>query len=193
MRNQQIKVLIAAFALLFTNAACYNTYFISKSQMEKLEAKVEQKESVAVIVDGCDSDGASSSLKLQVGDTLTSRVATTAEGGTAAADEAAQVEDDIDPATGCPTVKVQTASPMFVLTNEASKYRVTPFNFAVTDTQVVSPDYNLLLALDDVKGAEVQTFSTLKTTLLLTAITASAVSLFIGIQVLAPDERALGE
>ena len=103
------------------------------------------------------------------------------------------IEVNIDPKTGCPVVAVNTASPMYVLTEGGEKLRVTPFNFAVTDTQVVAPDYDLLVPISDVKGGEVQTFSGWKTGLMIAGVTALAVGFFVGIQLTADEERELGQ
>ncbi|MBH23873.1 MAG: hypothetical protein CMH57_05335 [Myxococcales bacterium] len=179
--------------MLTTHAACYNTYFISKNQMEKLEAKVAQEEAVKVIVDGCDT-GAAGGAWVQPGDAIHAMIA---EADAAATDDGGAAkpaaDEGIDPETGCPVVKVNTASPMYVVTNSGEKLRVTPFNFAVTDTQVVSPDYDLLVPISDVKGGEVQTFSGWKTGLMIAGVTALAVGFFVGITLQAGDERQLGE
>ncbi|MEL6182596.1 MAG: hypothetical protein AAFS10_26805 [Myxococcota bacterium] len=197
MMKTRFKVLVVGVAVLTTHAACYNTYFISKNQMEKLEAKVAQEEAVKIIVDGCDT-AATGGAQLLPGDAIhamlaEAEAATTDDGSGAAAASKPATPDDIDPETGCPVVAVNTASPMYVLTNGGEKLRVTPFNFAVTDTQVVSPDYDLLVPIDEVKGGEVQTFSGWKTGLMIAGVTALAVGFFVGIQLQAGDERQLGQ
>lgn len=187
------RFLVLGLVVLFANAACYNNYFISKTQLEKLEAKVEQKEAVAVIVDGCDEGKGKSARVWGAKGPQVADAAAGASDASGAKSKKKPAEDGIDPETGCPTVLVNTASPMFVVTQDDQRNRVTPFNFAVTDTQVVSPDYDLLLPMDDVKGGEVQTFSPWKTTFLLTGVTAVAVGLFVGIQVAGGDGRKFGE
>lgn len=197
MRTREITALIVLVAL--TQLACYNRHFISTPQLAKLEATVDQKESVAVIVDGCDEAKATSQREVPgvlvaqaEGETATDGAP--AESGAAAGGESDKASvEGIDPETGCPTVRVNTASPLNVITQSGGVVRVTPFNFAVTDTQVVSPDYDLLLPIADVRGAEVQTFSGWKTTALITGALAVGVGLFVGIALGAEDERALGQ
>jgi hypothetical protein len=168
---------------------CYNTYFISKPQLEMLEASVEQKASVKVIIDGCDETAAATSSRISPAVLLAE-----AEGETAtdAAAPVAELDDDIDPETGCPTVRLNTASPLRVITNDGLYHRVTPFNFAMTDTQLVSPDYDLLLPIAEVDGAEVQTFSGWKTTLFIGGAVTAAAATFLVITLTAEEERGFG-
>lgn len=100
--------------------------------------------------------------------------------------------EGIDPVTGCPTVQVNTASPIRVLDTDGQTYRVTPFNFAVTESQLVSPDYDLLLPIDQVQGAEVQTFSGFKTGLFIGGVAAAAIGGFLAISLTAGEERGFG-
>ena len=51
-------------------------------------------------------------------------------------------------------IKVQTAT---------SEFSVSPFNFALTESQLVAPDYDLLLSREDVTGAVVSEFNPTKT------------------------------
>lgn len=51
-------------------------------------------------------------------------------------------------------IKVQTAT---------SQFSVSPFNFALTEIQLVAPDYDLLLSREDVTGAVVSEFNSTKT------------------------------
>lgn len=176
----------------FGNMACYNSYFISKPQLQKLEASVEQRSAVAVVVDGCDVAAGASPTSALAGPRMAQAEGEAgSDGGEAAAGEA--VEEGIDPATGCPTVKVNTASPLRVVTTEGSTFRVTPFNFAMTDSQLVSPDYDLLLPIDEVEGAEVQTFSGLKTGLMIGGGVATAVATFVILALTAGEERGFGQ
>jgi hypothetical protein len=57
----------------------------------------------------------------------------------------------------------------------------------MSQQQLVSPEYDLLLSLDQVKGAEVQQFSTWKTTATIVGVSAVAIGSFIGISILAPE------
>lgn len=191
-RPGKVQVLVTLILLVsVTQLACYNNHFISRSQLEKLEATVEQRNSVAVVIDGCDAQKGAS---LQ-GQGVT-RVAQAEGGADAAPAESKDGEDQptegIDPETGCATVRVNTASPIRVLDTEGNKFRVTPFNFAVTDTQLVSPDYDLLLPIDQVEGAEVETFSGLKTGLFIGGVAAAAIGGFLFITLTAGEERGFG-
>lgn len=204
MKNTR-KLVTLVLLMALTQIACYNQHFISTTQLAKLEATVEQKQAVSVIIEGCDSQNAPKASRLapEVDGTLVAQdegVATDAPpaespapAAPAAEGAAAPTEDGIDPATGCPTVVVNTASPLNVVTQNGQRLRVTPFNFAVTDTQLVSPDYDLLLAIDDVAGAEIQTFSGWKTAALITGALSVGVGLFVGIALTAGEERGLGE
>jgi hypothetical protein len=173
----------------FTQVACYNKYTISPAQLAKLEASAEQKNSVAVVVDNCDVGKTTRLMGESVEVVAEGEGAT--DGGAAAAKEA-PAQENIDPQTGCPTVSVNTASPIRVLDKEGNKYRVTPFNFAVTDTQVVAPDYGLLLPIGEVEGAEIQTFSGLKTGLMIGGGALLAVGGFVLLALTAPEERGFG-
>ena len=135
----QVLALLVVASL--TQFACYNTYTIDKSQLEKLESQVEQKEVVKV-----DSEGAE-------------------------------------------PIPVSTANPVTVVTNGGDEYRVTPFNFMMSETQLVSPEYDLLLSLKQVEGARVRQFSTWKTTATIVGVSAVAIGTFVGISILAPDSE----
>jgi len=201
MKNTR-KIVTFVLVVAFTQIACYNQHFISPSQLEKLEASVDQKQAVSVIIDGCDVK-ATSSVAPELGGVLVAQDEETATDSppadsptpAAAAGEpsAAPAQEDIDPATGCPTVLVNTASPLNVVTQGGSRLRVTPFNFAMTDSQLVSPDYDLLLGIEDVAGAEIQSFSGWKTAALITGALSVGVGLFVGIALTAGAERGLGE
>ena len=197
-RRTVLRLLALCMALSLVQFACYNTYFISKPQLEKLEATVEQKASVRVIIDGCDTVAAGEpAASLQDPDNLRPLVAeaddAVATDAAAATTPKAVVEDDIDPETGCPMIRLNTASPLRVIMAGGDEHRVTPFNFAITDSQLVSPDYDLLLPLDAVSGAEVQTFSGWKTGLMIGTAVAAAVSTFVVITLTAGEERGFGQ
>lgn len=163
-RKMQMVALLAVASL--TQAACYNTYFIDKSELEKLESDVEQREVVTVFAD-CTLD---------------------ATAGEASGDEGAKddVEEQDAARRGCVSVPVSTANPVTVMTG-GDEHRVTPFNFMMSQTQLVSPEYDLLLSLSQVEGAEVQQFSTWKTTATIVGVSALAIGSFVGISLLAPE------
>lgn len=198
------KRLIAIMALAsFGQVACYNTYFIDKSELEKLESQVEQKEVVVVNGDCPDTSSASAedgdqktayrSLELdgtqwaQAGE---GEEATTASDATGAKEGA---EDGESGRAGCEQVPVSTANPVNVVTQDGQNYRVTPFNFMMSEQQIVSPEYDLLLSLDEVEGGEVREFSTWKTIGLGASVTAVAVGTVVGIMLVAPESKGFAE
>ncbi len=187
-----ICMLVLTVAIATVQMGCYNTYFISKPQLGNLEATVEQKASVRVIIDGCDEAAAGAESRVEPSVLMAAGEGETATDAPAEA-AGAPVDEDIDPKTGCATVRLNTASPLRVITTDGVYHRVTPFNFAMTDSQLVSPDYDLLLAIDQVDGAEVQTFSGWKTGLFIGGSVAAAVAIFVGISVTADKERGFGQ
>lgn len=210
------KRLIAIFALAsFSQVACYNTYFIDKGELEKLESEVEQKEVVDVQGDCDDSKTASQeaddgdkqahvydSAKLdgtkwaQAGelDEMKEEVEggdETASDATGAEEAPAEDEESGDEESsareGCSEVPVSTANPVTVRTKNGETYRVTPFNFMMSEQQLVSPEYDLLLSLDEVEGGEVQEFSPWKTAGAVAGVSAVTVGTIVGISILAPE------
>ncbi len=184
-------LLLVSGVVMLTHTACYNQHFISKTQLEKLESAVDHREDVSVIIDNCDSSASASSdtgVRLAEGEGGTDTAATASSG-----DAAVAAVEGIDPETGCPVVTVDTASPMRVVTVDGERRRVTPFNFAVTDTQLVSPDYDLLLPIDQVSGAEVQISRGWKTGLFIGGVASAGAASFVLLLITAGDERGLGQ
>lgn len=174
-------------ALLLSQTACYNSYFIDKSELEKLESTPDPREVVEVYAD-C-SGGApaapADAKKAYRSVTRGQLYAATAADGKTATDASATASARPD----CVKVPVSTANSVKVLTNDGRTLRVTPFNFIMSETQLVSPEYDLLQSLKDVKGAEVKQFSTAKTVLTITGVTVGVVGAFVLISVLAPAEE----
>jgi len=172
-----------AFAILavaaFMSTACFTSHNISVSELEKLQTGFEA-EAVWVAVDGCGDDQAAV-VRTQVAQS---------GGGMATADR--EPVDGIDPVTGCRMVEVSATNPIEVHTREGTEYRITPFNFTLSNTQLVSPDYDLLVPRDDLEDAEVSTFSTGKTIGIIAALTAAAVGTFLAISLTAGESRGLG-
>jgi hypothetical protein len=179
--------------LVSLQTACYNKYFISKAQLEKLEAKVDQHSAVSVIIDGCDMAIAPATSAIPGSLVADGSGDAAADAGAPATEGTAEVDENIDPKTGCPQVKVNTASPLKVVTKDGVAHRVTPFNFAMTGSQLVSPDYDLLLSINDVEGAEVQTFSGWKTGITIGGGIVAAVATFVVISLTAGEERGFGQ
>lgn len=209
------KRLIALFALVcLSQVACYNTYFIDKTELEKLESEVEQKEVVTVYGDCADSQTASSEAEDEqrnahiyqsngLDGTLWAQADDgddTATDATAAGDEesAAAAEDDgadgegESGRAGCSEVPVSTANPVTVRTQNGETYRVTPFNFMMSEEQLVSPEYDLLLSLDEVEGGQVREFSKWKTAGLAAGVTGLTIGSLVAISILAPEAEGVG-
>lgn len=215
------KKLVAAMTLAsFSQLACYNSYFIDKTELEKLESSVEPQEVVTIYGD-CPSSSVASLYDLgplyaqadepapaegaeepgSTDDDVMSDIEAITEEAEETNEQAAEAEkgdntkkgkkskkDDPLPAnrSGCTRVDVSTANALKVVTNEGNQ-RVTPFNFIMSGGQLVSPEYDVLVRLDDVKGAKVQEFSTWKTIGTIVGVSAIAVGTFVGISILAPD------
>lgn len=138
--HSHVERLVATLAIAaFLQAGCYNTYRISKGELEKLESGVEQKQVVKV------------------------------------------------KSTGGEDVPVSTANALNVVSNDGEKHRVTPFHFMMSEDQIVSPEYDLLLSTDDVEGAQVREFSTWKTVGMIAGVTLGTIGTFVGIGLLAPE------
>jgi hypothetical protein len=73
-------------------------------------------------------------------------------------------------------------------TKDGLLHRVTPFYFHMNDTQLVSPDYGILVDRAEVKTAEVRTLSSGGTIALVVGIAAIAAGTFLAIQLTAGDD-----
>ena len=166
-----LKKIFAALVLLsFLNVACFNSYTISTTELEKLQSGFEAEE-VEVMTEGCEA-----SARLE-GDTRVAQA-----DGTVATPQRAD----------CEAVSVSLSNTISVLTTDGASYRVTPFNFTLGRSQLVAPDYNLLLPRNELAGAEVQEFSTGKTIGLIVGGVVAAAGGFLLISILAPADRGLG-
>lgn len=192
LKNKRLIALATVAA--FSQVACYNTYFIKKPELQKLESQVEQKEVVVVYGDCADGASASNADVRLDGSKWAQAEAPAAEKGTESgetATDATSTTGNAQPAqrAGCTRVPVSTANALNVVSTNDETFRVTPFNFMMSDQQIVSPEYDLLMSLDQVKGAEVQEFSTWKTVATIVGVSVVAVGTFVGISVLAPDGK----
>ncbi|RDV39300.1 hypothetical protein DV096_01620 [Bradymonadaceae bacterium TMQ3] len=177
LRTHKGIALVALASL--SQMACYNTYTISNQELAKLESSVEPVEVVEVNAN-CQPTGLAS-LEGMDGQALAQAAAEPGVEETAS-DAGAQ-----DP--NCIVVPVSTVNALTVLTTDGSRERVTPFNFVMDDVQLVSPEYDLLIELDNVDGAEVREFSTWKTVATIAGVSLVAVGTFVGISLIAPDEQ----
>jgi len=206
MVNRQLKKFVscctlASFVALQTG--CYNTYFINKTELEKLESSIEQKEQVFVFGDcagpvvedeeapaeeapaeeatrGVVLDG---SLWAQADEGDTAAPATASD----ATDAGEEAEPVIPTKDGCTTIPVSTSNAIQVVMTSGDRLRITPFNFVMENGQLVSPEYDTLEQLNDVQGAEVRQFSTWKTVGTVVGTTLVTVGAFVAIGLLADD------
>ena len=194
-------VTIAAFVQM----GCYNTYFISKDELEKLESGVEVKEVVTVYAD-CPTDSSVAGRAPAEGPRLaqaesskssksngekgaegeSSKKASDATPPTKKAAEKGEANENVPP--GCTRVPVSTSNALNVVMENDETRRVTPFNFMMSEQQLVAPEYDLLVSLDNVKGAQVREFSTWKTIGMIAAVSAASIGTFVGIS-LTSEER----
>lgn len=158
------RLLAILAAAAFVSTGCFSAHRLSLTELEKLQSGNEAEE-VWVATDGC-ADGQ----------------ALSAEGPV----------DGRDPATGCEVVEVGPTNSVSVYTRGDSSFSVTPFNFTLSETQLVSPDYDLLVSRDALDYAEVETFSTGKTVAVIAGLTAVAVGTFLVISLTAGESRGLG-
>jgi hypothetical protein len=87
----------------------------------------------------------------------------------------------------CRQIKVSATNPVSVMTKDGQEHRVTPFNFMMSKSQLVSPEYDKLLPRDNIKEAEVRRFSTWKTVGTIVGVSGAAIGTFVAISVLAPS------
>ncbi len=194
MVNRKLVALLTLAA--FSQTACYNSYFISKNELEKLESTVEAQEVVEVYGD-CPGEVASLPSKTMWAQTDEVPAAEPEEEPPVESTEVASdvtsdaPEEAVEaPATsnnGCALVKVSAGNALYIVKTDGEMRRVTPFNFIMSQGQLVSPEYNLLENLSDVNGAEVNEFSTWKTVATIAGVSAVAIGTFVGISLAAPS------
>ncbi len=195
------KLKWAALASIFavTQLACYNTYTIDNNELSKLEASVDRYEVVEVLADCPDGVAPAEEASHLHGtmwadaqvpgddDAVSDAVADEVDEAEAADSLVRRIE--VDDLRGCTMVPVSTVNALTVLTRGGGEQRVTPFNFVMDDVQLVSPEYDVLVQLDQVEGAEVSDFSGWKTAAAITGMTVVTVGTFVGIGLLSdsPD------
>lgn len=84
-------------------------------------------------------------------------------------------------------ISISATTPIRVVTNDGSTYSVSPFNFVLSETQLVAPDYDLLLSRDNLVGADVSEFASGKTIGLITGVTLAAIAGFVLLGITAGD------
>lgn len=90
--------------------------------------------------------------------------------------------------TGGASVEVRATTPVQITTTNGERHNVSPFNFALTDRQLVAPDYDLLLDRNNVDGATVSQMNRGRTIGLIVGGVAVAAGGFALISVLAGSE-----
>lgn len=188
------KILAMLGLVCFSQTACYNTYIIDTNELKKLEDSIEQKEIVMVYAD-CPASSAPAAPAAATYRSLDGTMwaqATPAGAGAETATDAlpAVVMTKTEGAgrPGCTEVPVSTANTLQVVTTSDERKRVTPFNFFMSDTQLVSPEYDLLQPLNTIQGAEVREVSTGKTIAFVAGVALVTIGAFVGISVLAGEE-----
>lgn len=188
MSFRNIKWVALAGVFAFTQLACYNTYTINPDELSKLEATPDRYETVEVLAD-CPEDEIGQDGEGLEGE----RFAEADDNGESVDDESVadamtrRVEHD--EIGECEVVPVSTVNALTILTTDGGGQRVTPFNFAMDDVQLVSPEYDVLVQLDRVEGAEVREFSPWKTAAAIAGVSAVTIGTFVGISLLAPEEQ----
>ena len=182
MKSSTLRNATALLALaMFTQTACYNTYFIEKDELRKLEASVDVREVVTVYGD-CASVASASAERL---DGSMWAQADSADTAAPATSDATGTSEPVNERPECTPVNISAANTVKVLTADGVEYRITPFNFIMSQSQLVSPDYDVLLPLSVVEGAEVREFSTWKTVATAAGSTVLTVGAFVAISLLA--------
>lgn len=188
--TNRLVALAALAGVVATQAACYNTYFIDKDELRKLESSVEPREVVEVYGD-CPATTTASRYRVLDGTMWAQNdAAAPAEGAPAAEGETASdaTSTQVEPGyEGCTKVPVSTANTLKIVLNDGEERRVTPFNFVMSDTQIVSPEYDMLESLNQVDGAEVKQFSTGKTVGTIIGVAAVSIGTFVGISLIAEE------
>jgi hypothetical protein len=82
------------------------------------------------------------------------------------------------------SVEISPETPLEVQVGSGDTYRITPFNFLLNESQLVSPDYDLLLQADAVQGAQVREISYGKTWGLIGGVTAAVIAGFVVVAVI---------
>ncbi len=193
------RLVAGLLVVMVSQLGCYNNYFVTKSELQKLESTVEPKE-VVTVQGNC--KGARAGLtpeehapdsKLLAQADEASGEGETASDATGGSNGSESSGEEKTASKNCVSVAVSTSNPIRVVTNGGEQFRVTPFNFEMTQTQLVSPEYDLLLSLDQVEGAEVKDFSTWKTVATIAGATVASVGTFVAISALAPDQSGFSE
>lgn len=136
--------------LLAGQLGCYNTYKISWDEMAKLQEG---------------GDNAVVRVKINDGTAASAPVAETAEGAEQPAEQASAPTGE--PGEGMIDVTANTK--IGVTEKDGSYHQISPFNFTMTQQQLVAPDEDLLLLRSEIETGNVKQVSGTKTALLVAA------------------------
>ncbi len=103
---------------------------------------------------------------------------------TAAPGRVPRAELDGEACEGC-RVEVDTTTPLILTTTQGEALRVTPFYFHLSKTQLVAPDYGVLVERDEIGSAAVRTISVGRTVALVSTVVLIAAGTFAAIQLTA--------
>ena len=79
------------------------------------------------------------------------------------------------------SLRVTTDTPLYVRSDGGRRYPITPYNFLVSSSQLVAPDRDYILMVDQLESYEVDVPSTGKTIALIGAGVAAVTGLIIGV------------
>jgi agmatine/peptidylarginine deiminase len=90
-------------------------------------------------------------------------------------------------------VAVRASTPIQLITESQGRRNISPFNFSLTNTQLIAPDYDLLLPRAQISGARIQEYNKGRTMMLVVGSVLAAGASFAVISVLAGSDSGPGE
>ncbi|MFT4703840.1 MAG: hypothetical protein ACI81R_001533 [Bradymonadia bacterium] len=87
-------------------------------------------------------------------------------------------------------VEVSVATPITLQIADGENHRLSPFNFTMNESNLIAPDYNLLVTRSNIEGARVQQFSKGRTIALIVGSIVAAGGLFAVVTLTAPEEQS---
>lgn len=105
--------------------------------------------------------------------------------------QSSAIAESVTMSTESGEVDVSATTPIRVFTTDET-VNVSPFNFTMNESNLIAPDYDLLLRRDQITGARVQEFSKGRTIGLIVGAVLVAGGAFAAVSVLAPEDEGLG-
>ncbi len=105
--------------------------------------------------------------------------------------QSSAIAESVTMSTDSGDVEVSATTPIRVFT-DGETLSVSPFNFTMNETNLIAPDYDLLLQRSQITGARVQEFSKGRTIGLIVGAVLVAGGAFAAMSVLAPEDEGLG-